>query len=176
MMLRSSLVARPSSFARMRPCPRNDGPGRDFNAGRPRRVSRTRPLASRARFPSLAASSRRCIAASRACGMRGVGTAAQSISDIDTAGAGRQRPERRVRLAHADRIRPDHELAASGGTRRCGHRFNQGHVGALIAAARQVTTSMTINATAIILLSLYAAVATSGRGPPDLGGTVQTTS
>jgi hypothetical protein len=35
---------------------------------------------------------------------------------------------------------------------------------------------MTINATAIILLSLYAAVATSGRGPPDLGGTVQTTS
>ena len=38
----------------------------------------------------------------------------------------------------------------------------------------QVTTSMTINATAIILLSLYAAVARRrGEALPDLGGTVQ---
>ena len=93
----------------------------------------------------------------------GFGTAAESNAAVPLPARRRaQRPDRRLRPADPDRLRlgpPAGGRRGRQGRRR--HRLARGHGRRCSTASRssEVSTSMTINATAIILLALYVAVA-----------------
>ncbi len=108
----------------------------------------------------------------------GFGTAAESNARYRyLLDAGRQRPERRVRPADADGLRlgpPAGRRAKSAGSASRSTRSRTWPTLFDGIPLDRVSTSMTINATAIILLALYVAVGRRQGVPPRaLSGTIQ---